>query len=75
MSLDSGAQNRDLDQIGTALCRMEQATQQIAANAEESAAASKQLNAQADSLHVIVTSASYQRWSPERPAVATLAPR
>jgi ABC-type transporter Mla subunit MlaD len=54
MSLDSQAQNHDLDQITTALGQMEQVTQQIAANAEESAAASEQLNAQADSLHVIV---------------------
>jgi methyl-accepting chemotaxis protein/methyl-accepting chemotaxis protein-1 (serine sensor receptor) len=55
MSLDSQAQNHDLDQITTALGQMEQVTQQIAANAEESAAASEQLNAQADSLHAIVS--------------------
>ena len=42
------------EQIARALVQMEQATQQTAASAEESASASQQLKAQADSMKDIV---------------------
>mgnify|MGYP003350433310 CR=1 FL=1 len=50
----SGTGNIALDQIGKAVSEMERVTQTNAANAEESAAAAEELNAQAESTLVTV---------------------
>ena len=50
MSHGSREQSSGIDQIGKALSQMEQVTQTTAANAEESAAAAEQLNAQSESM-------------------------
>jgi methyl-accepting chemotaxis protein/methyl-accepting chemotaxis protein-1 (serine sensor receptor) len=50
----SGQQSDGIDQIRTALSQMEQVTQTSAANAEESAAAAEQLNAQSEALKDLV---------------------
>jgi methyl-accepting chemotaxis protein/methyl-accepting chemotaxis protein-1 (serine sensor receptor) len=47
-------QSRSIDQIAKAISQMEQVTQQTAANAEESAAAAQQLNAQSAALEGIM---------------------
>ena len=47
----SQEQAQGIDQINTAMTQMDQVTQQNAANAEESASASEELNAQAESMH------------------------
>jgi len=52
--LGSQEQARGIDQISTAVAQMDQVTQTTAANAEEGASASEQLNAQAESLRAIV---------------------
>jgi methyl-accepting chemotaxis protein/methyl-accepting chemotaxis protein-1 (serine sensor receptor) len=54
VSLGSQEQARGIDQIAKAIIQMEQVTQQVASNAEESAAASEQLNAQAETVDQIV---------------------
>jgi methyl-accepting chemotaxis protein len=50
----SQEQARGVDQVNTAVSQMDKVTQQNAANAEESASASEELNAQADSMKAIV---------------------
>ncbi len=50
----SKEQAQGIDQINTAVSQMDKVTQQTAANAEESASASEELNAQAESMHVSV---------------------
>ncbi len=50
----SREQAQGIDQINTAVSQMDKVTQQTAANAEESASASEELNAQAESMHVSV---------------------
>jgi methyl-accepting chemotaxis protein len=50
----SGEQSRGIEQIRTALGQMEQVTQSTAANAEESAAAAEELNAQSEALKNLV---------------------
>lgn len=47
-------QAQGIDQINTAVAQMDKVTQSNAANAEESASASEELNAQAESMHEIV---------------------
>lgn len=54
VSLGSQEQARGIDQIAKAITQMERVTQQVASNAEESAAASEQLNAQAETVDSIV---------------------
>jgi methyl-accepting chemotaxis protein len=51
----SQEQARGVDQVNTAVSQMDKVTQQNAANAEESASASEELNAQAGSMMGIVT--------------------
>lgn len=50
VSLGSQEQARGIEQIGKAIAQMEQVTQKTAANAEESAAAAEELNAQSVAL-------------------------
>jgi methyl-accepting chemotaxis protein len=50
----SREQAQGIDQVNTAVAQMDKVTQQNAANAEESASASEELNAQADSMNDIV---------------------
>ncbi|MFT3870171.1 MAG: methyl-accepting chemotaxis protein [Nibricoccus sp.] len=50
----SNEQKNGLDQVLTAVTQMDKVTQANAANAEENASASEELNAQADSLHELV---------------------
>ncbi len=52
----SGEQSTGIDQINTAVTQMDTVTQQNASNAEEAAAASEELNAQAGALDDMVTS-------------------
>ncbi len=52
--LSSQEQSRGIEQIGKAIAQMEQVTQRTAASAEESAAASKELIAQADTVRTVV---------------------
>ncbi len=47
----SKEQAQGIEQINTAVTQMDKVTQQTAANAEESASASEELNAQAESMH------------------------
>jgi methyl-accepting chemotaxis protein len=47
-------QSQGIDQVNTAVSQMDKVTQQNAANAEESASASEELNAQAESMNGIV---------------------
>src|SRR5260370_26872262 len=54
VNLGSEEQVRGIEQIGKAIIQMEQVTQQTAANAEESASAAGQLNAQSETLKDIV---------------------
>jgi methyl-accepting chemotaxis protein len=54
VNLGSQEQARGIDQIGRAITQMEQVTQKSAANAEESASAAEELNAQSDTLADIV---------------------
>ena len=54
VNLGSQEQARGIEQIGKAIARMEQVTQKSAANAEESASAAEQLNAQSETLKEIV---------------------
>lgn len=54
VNLGSQEQTRGIEQIGKAIIRMEQVTQTTAANAEESAAAAEELNAQSEALKDIV---------------------
>ena len=51
----SKEQAQGIDQVNTAVAQMDKVTQQNAANAEESASASEQLTAQAESMNEIVT--------------------
>ena len=51
----SSEQAQGIEQINTAMSQMDKVTQQNAANAEESASASEELNAQAESMLEIVT--------------------
>jgi len=48
-------QAQGIDQVNTAIAQMDKVTQQNAANAEESASASEELTAQADSMNEIVS--------------------
>ena len=50
VNLGSQEQARGMEQIGKAITQMEQVTQKTAANAEESASAAEELNAQSESL-------------------------
>jgi methyl-accepting chemotaxis protein len=50
----SQEQAQGIDQVNTAVAQMDKVTQQNAANAEESASASEELNSQADSMNEIV---------------------
>jgi len=54
VNMGSQEQTRGIDQIGQALTQMDQVTQRTAANAEESAAAAEELNAQSNTLKDIV---------------------
>jgi methyl-accepting chemotaxis protein/methyl-accepting chemotaxis protein-1 (serine sensor receptor) len=54
VNLGSGEQARGIEQIGKAITQMEQLTHQTAANAEESASAAEELNAQSATLKSIV---------------------
>jgi methyl-accepting chemotaxis protein len=54
VNLGSQEQARGIDQIGRAITQMEQVTQKSAANAEQSASAAEELNAQSDTLADIV---------------------
>jgi methyl-accepting chemotaxis protein len=56
VSHGSREQSQGIDQIGKALSQMEQVTQTTAANAEESAAAAQQLNAQSEALKTLMNS-------------------
>jgi methyl-accepting chemotaxis protein len=56
INLGSVEQTRGIDQINRAIIQMEQVTQSNAANAEESAAAAEQLNAQAEAMKDVVGS-------------------
>jgi len=50
----SQEQSQGIDQVNTAMAQMDKVTQQNAANAEESASASEELNAQAEGLQGMV---------------------
>jgi methyl-accepting chemotaxis protein/methyl-accepting chemotaxis protein-1 (serine sensor receptor) len=52
--LGSQEQARGIEQIATAVGQMQQVTQRVAANSEQSAAAGEELSAQAQNLHTIV---------------------
>jgi len=54
VNLGSQEQARGIEQIGKAIGQMEQVTQKIAANAEESASAAEELNAQSETLRDVV---------------------
>ncbi len=54
VNLGSQEQARGIEQIGKAITQMEQVTQKTAANAEESASAAEELNAQSETLKDIV---------------------
>ncbi|MBB6147034.1 methyl-accepting chemotaxis protein/methyl-accepting chemotaxis protein-1 (serine sensor receptor) [Silvibacterium bohemicum] len=54
VSLGSEEQSRGIEEIGKAMAQMEQITQTTAANAEESAAAAQELNAQSETLKDVV---------------------
>ncbi|MFN7999262.1 MAG: methyl-accepting chemotaxis protein [Bryobacteraceae bacterium] len=54
VSQGSHEQARGIEQIGKAIAQMEQVTQTTAANAEESAAAAEQLNAQSETLRNVI---------------------
>lgn len=54
VNLGSQEQTRGIEQIGKAITQMEQVTQKAAANAEESASAAEELNAQSETLKDIV---------------------
>ena len=54
VNLGSQEQARGIEQIGKAIIQMEQVTQKTAANAEESASAAEELNAQSETLKDIV---------------------
>jgi methyl-accepting chemotaxis protein len=54
ISAASQEQTQGIDQVNKAMIQVETVTQQNAANAEESASASEELNAQADSMRIIV---------------------
>ena len=54
VNLGSQEQARGIEQIGRAVTQMEQVTQNTAANAEESASAAEELNAQSETLRDIV---------------------
>ena len=54
VSLGSEEQSRGIEQIGRSIIQMEQVTQSAAANAEQSAAAAQQLNAQSETMKDIV---------------------
>ncbi|MFY9723931.1 MAG: methyl-accepting chemotaxis protein [Bryobacteraceae bacterium] len=54
VNLGSQEQARGIEQIGKAITQMEQVTQKAAANAEESASAAEELNAQSETLKDIV---------------------
>ena len=51
----SQEQAQGIDQVNTAVAQMDKVTQQNAANAEESASASEELSAQAESMNEVVT--------------------
>jgi methyl-accepting chemotaxis protein/methyl-accepting chemotaxis protein-1 (serine sensor receptor) len=55
VNLGSQEQARGIEQIGKAITQMEQVTQKTAANAEESASAAEELNAQSETLRDIVS--------------------
>ena len=50
----SQEQAQGIDQVNTAMAQMDKVTQQNAANAEESASASEELNAQAEQMNLVV---------------------
>jgi methyl-accepting chemotaxis protein len=50
----SAEQSQGIDQVNTAMAQMDKVTQQNAANAEESASASEELSAQAESMNDVV---------------------
>ncbi|MCC6391421.1 MAG: methyl-accepting chemotaxis protein, partial [Bryobacterales bacterium] len=54
VNLGSQEQTRGIEQIGKAIIQMEQVTQKTAANAEESASAAEELNAQSETLKDVV---------------------
>ncbi|MCC6362022.1 MAG: MCP four helix bundle domain-containing protein [Bryobacterales bacterium] len=54
VNLGSQEQARGIEQIGKAIIQMEQVTQKTAANAEESASAAEELNAQSETLKDVV---------------------
>jgi methyl-accepting chemotaxis protein/methyl-accepting chemotaxis protein-1 (serine sensor receptor) len=54
VNLSSQEQTRGIEQISRAITQMEQVTQKTAANAEESASASEELNAQSETLKDVV---------------------
>ncbi len=54
VNLGSQEQARGIEQIGKAITQMEQVTQKTAANAEESASAAEELNAQSETMKDIV---------------------
>jgi len=54
ISAASQEQAQGIDQVNTAMAQMDKVTQQNAANAEESASASEELNAQAEQMNVVV---------------------
>ena len=54
VNLGSQEQARGIEQIGKAIAQMEQVTQKTAANAEESASAAEELNAQSETLKNVV---------------------
>jgi methyl-accepting chemotaxis protein len=54
VNLGSQEQARGIEQIGKAITQMEQVTQKTAANAEESASAAEELNAQSEGLKEVV---------------------
>jgi methyl-accepting chemotaxis protein len=54
VNLGSQEQARGIEQIGKAITQMEQVTQKTAANAEESASAAEELNAQSETLKDVV---------------------
>lgn len=51
IAVASQEQSQGIDQVNTAMSQMDGVTQQNAANAEESASAAEELNAQAESMH------------------------
>ncbi|MCP4118098.1 MAG: chemotaxis protein [Desulfobacteraceae bacterium] len=54
ISAASGEQAQGIEQVNIAVTEMDKVTQQNAANAEESASASEELNAQADQMQIMV---------------------